>query len=133
MGLKSGATILLPDRYHYRDTKRVPPRRTGGLCCLCDKHSIAYCRSRPKRQFISNLETRLGGSLFGCTDDGCCSLARAWVLGTFVWLCIDWHAVGLARVLDLFFIRADTNEVDPPTRDGQAKQTAKEKEAILIS
>jgi hypothetical protein len=42
--------------------------------------------------------------------------------------------VGLARVLCLFFIRAEASEVDPPTRDGQAKQTAKEeKKAILIS
>jgi hypothetical protein len=80
------------------------------------------------------METHLGGALFGCTDDGCCSLDRAGVLGTFVWLSINWHGVGLARVLCLFFIRAEASEVDPPTRDGQAKQTAKEeKKAILIS
>jgi hypothetical protein len=46
---------------------------------------------------------------------------------------MDRDAVGLARVLCLFFIRADTNKEDPPKRDGQAKQTAEEKKAILIS
>jgi hypothetical protein len=46
---------------------------------------------------------------------------------------MDRHAVGLVRVLCLFFIRADTNKVDPPKRDGQAKQTADEKKTILIS
>ena len=80
------------------------------------------------------MEAHLSGSLFGYSDDGCCSLDWAWVLGTFVWLSTDWHGVGLARVLCLVFIRADANKVDPPTRDGQAKQTAKEeKKAILIS
>ena len=47
---------------------------------------------------------------------------------------IFYSTVELACVLCLFFIRAEASEVDPATRDGQAKQMAQEEEkAILIS